>query len=43
MYAIRSYYAMFTLVVVPVCYWLIYANRPGHGLPVTVEEELPGA
>ena len=23
----------FTLVVVPVAYWLIYANRPGHGLP----------
>ena len=23
----------FTLVVVPSAYWLIYANRPGHGLP----------
>jgi multidrug efflux pump subunit AcrB len=23
----------FTLLVVPVAYWLIYANRPGHGLP----------
>ena len=23
----------FTLLVVPVVYWLIYANRPGHGLP----------
>ncbi len=23
----------FTLVVVPAVYWLIYANRPGHGLP----------
>ncbi len=23
----------FTLVVVPVVYWMIYANRPGHGLP----------
>ncbi|MEZ6119494.1 MAG: efflux RND transporter permease subunit [Pirellulaceae bacterium] len=28
----------FTLVVVPVCYWLIYANRPGHGLPIRTEE-----
>ncbi len=23
---------MFTLLVVPVTYWLVYANRPGHGL-----------
>ncbi len=24
----------FTLFVIPVAYWLIYARRPGHGLPV---------
>ncbi len=24
---------VFTLFVIPVSYWLIYANRPGHGLP----------
>jgi multidrug efflux pump subunit AcrB len=24
---------LFTLFVVPVTYWLIYARRPGHGLP----------
>jgi multidrug efflux pump subunit AcrB len=24
---------LFTLFVVPVTYWLIYAKRPGHGLP----------
>jgi multidrug efflux pump subunit AcrB len=24
---------LFTLFVIPVCYWLIYANKPGHGLP----------
>jgi multidrug efflux pump subunit AcrB len=23
----------FTLVVVPVAYWLMYAHKPGHGLP----------
>jgi len=24
---------VFTLFVIPVAYWLLYANRPGHGLP----------
>jgi multidrug efflux pump subunit AcrB len=24
---------VFTLFVIPVAYWLIYANKPGHGLP----------
>lgn len=24
---------VFTLFVIPVAYWLIYANRPGHGVP----------
>ncbi len=31
----------FTLVLVPVVYWLLYANRPGHGLPVRSEPETP--
>jgi len=32
----------FTLVLVPVVYWMIYAHRPRHGLPAEVEmaEEL---
>jgi multidrug efflux pump subunit AcrB len=24
---------LFTLFVIPIAYWLIYANKPGHGLP----------
>jgi len=24
---------VFTLFVIPVAYWLLYANKPGHGLP----------
>ena len=24
---------LFTLFVIPVAYWLIYSNKPGHGLP----------
>ncbi|MGN6370685.1 MAG: efflux RND transporter permease subunit [Phycisphaerae bacterium] len=24
---------VFTLFVIPICYWLLYANKPGHGLP----------
>ena len=24
---------LFTLFVIPVCYWLMYHNKPGHGLP----------
>ncbi|HCE44881.1 MAG TPA: AcrB/AcrD/AcrF family protein [Lentisphaeria bacterium] len=29
---------LFTLLVIPVTYWLIYANKPGHGVP-EVEED----
>lgn len=29
---------IFTLFVIPVAYWLIYANKPGHGLPIIPEE-----
>ncbi|NLX13186.1 MAG: efflux RND transporter permease subunit [Phycisphaerales bacterium] len=25
---------LFTLFVIPITYWLLYANKPGHGLPV---------
>ncbi|HPD31434.1 MAG TPA: efflux RND transporter permease subunit [Phycisphaerae bacterium] len=28
---------IFTLFVIPVTYWLLYANKPGHGLPATEE------
>ena len=33
----------FTLILVPVVYWLIYENRPGHGLPAKSgeDEEMP--
>ncbi len=26
---------IFTLFVIPVTYWLLYAHKPGHGLPLT--------
>ncbi|MDD4269395.1 MAG: efflux RND transporter permease subunit, partial [Thermoguttaceae bacterium] len=26
---------LFTLFVIPVVYWLLYANKPGHGLPMS--------
>lgn len=29
----------FTLIVVPAAYWLIYAGRPGHGLPQLATDE----
>lgn len=29
---------VFTLFVIPVSYWLIYHNRPGHGLPQARDE-----
>ncbi len=29
----------FTLLLVPVVYWLLYANKPGHGLPVENDGE----
>lgn len=34
---------LFTLFVIPVSYWLIYANKPGHGVPPSMsdEQELP--
>lgn len=28
---------LFTLFVIPVAYWLLYANKPGHGLPQEAE------
>jgi len=30
---------LFTLFVIPVVYWLLYANRPGHGLPQSSMEQ----
>jgi multidrug efflux pump subunit AcrB len=30
---------LFTLVVVPVVYNLVYRNKPGHGLPAVLEDE----
>jgi len=36
---------VFTLFVIPVAYWLLYANQPGHGLPqssMALEEALSG-
>ena len=34
---------LFTLFVIPVAYWLLYANKPGHGMPVSAmdQEEEP--
>jgi multidrug efflux pump subunit AcrB len=29
---------LFTLFVIPVTYWLLYSNKPGHGLPEPDEE-----
>jgi multidrug efflux pump subunit AcrB len=29
----------FTLLLIPVVYWMVYANRPGHGLPNLADEE----
>ena len=28
----------FTLFVIPVTYWIIFAHKPGHGLPVEADE-----
>jgi multidrug efflux pump subunit AcrB len=25
---------LFTLFVIPITYWLVYANKPGHGVSV---------
>jgi len=30
---------LFTLFVIPVAYWLLYANKPGHGLPLSAMEQ----
>ena len=30
---------LFTLFVIPIAYWLIYANKPGHGMPQSMMEE----
>ena len=30
---------VFTLFVIPVAYWLLYANKPGHGLPQSAMEQ----
>jgi hypothetical protein len=30
---------VFTLFVIPVAYWLLYANKPGHGLPQSTMEQ----
>jgi hypothetical protein len=34
---------LFTLFVIPVAYWLLYANTPGHGTAVSAmdQEEQP--
>jgi multidrug efflux pump subunit AcrB len=29
---------LFTLFVIPVAYWLLYANKPGHGMPQSAME-----
>jgi multidrug efflux pump subunit AcrB len=30
---------LFTLFVIPVAYWLLYANTPGHGMPASMDRE----
>jgi multidrug efflux pump subunit AcrB len=30
---------LFTLFVIPVVYWLLYANKPGHGMPLSTMEQ----
>ena len=30
---------LFTLFVIPVVYWLLYANKPGHGMPQSSMEQ----
>jgi len=34
---------LFTLFVIPVVYWLLYANKPGHGVPRSGLEDEPPA
>jgi multidrug efflux pump subunit AcrB len=31
----------FTLLVVPMTYYWVYRNRPGHGLPANMKEASP--
>jgi multidrug efflux pump subunit AcrB len=30
---------LFTLFVIPVAYWLLYANTPGHGVPMSAMDQ----
>jgi len=30
---------LFTLFVIPVAYWLVYANTPGHGMPTSAMDQ----
>jgi multidrug efflux pump subunit AcrB len=30
---------LFTLFVIPLAYWLLYSNRPGHGAPVSTVDQ----
>ena len=30
---------LFTLFVIPVAYWLLYANTPGHGMPLSAMDQ----
>jgi multidrug efflux pump subunit AcrB len=30
---------LFTLFVIPIAYWLLYANKPGHGMPQSMMEQ----
>ena len=30
---------VFTLFVIPVTYWLLYAHKPGHGVPLIRDDE----
>ena len=30
---------LFTLFVIPVAYWLLYANAPGHGMPISAMDQ----
>ncbi|MEN6450768.1 MAG: efflux RND transporter permease subunit, partial [Thermoguttaceae bacterium] len=32
---------LFTLFVIPVTYWLLYANKPGHGVPQAAMQDEP--
>ncbi len=33
---------VFTLFVIPVAYWLLYSNKPGHGMPLSTMEQEDG-